>query len=195
MSIAHLLDDFGAYARGTPVSMTDVSLEEQRLEAFEKGYQAGWDDSVKSQLEDSRLITADFAQNLQDLSFTYEEAYAAIMESLRPLLEQMIGAVLPRLSQDSLAPRLIEILHDMAREHGRQKVEIAAAPTDMALLENLTEEMPDLPITLAEDASLSSGQVYLRFGENEQQIDLQDVLQGIDRALSGFFEQNRKATA
>jgi len=195
MSIAHLLDDFGAYARGTPVSITDVFLEEQRLEAFEKGYQAGWDDSVKSQLEESRRITADFSQNLQDLSFTYEEAYAAIMESLRPLLEQMIGAVLPRLGQETLAPRLIEILHDMARERGRQKVEIAAAPSDMTLLENLSEEMPDLPITLAEDASLSGGQVYLRFGETEQQIDLQDVLQGIDRALSGFFEQNRKATA
>lgn len=195
MSIAHLLDDFGTYMRGTPVSMTDVSFEEQKLEAFEKGYQAGWDDSVKSQLEDSRRITADFSQNLQDLSFTYEEAYAAIMESLRPLLEQMIGAVLPRLSQEALAPRLIEILHDMAREHGHQKVEIAAAPADMALLENLTEEMPDLLIALAEDASLASGQVYLRFGKNEQQIDLQDVLQGIDRALSGFFEQNRKATA
>ncbi|MDT8325873.1 MAG: flagellar biosynthesis protein [Roseovarius sp.] len=175
--------------------MTDISLEEQKLEAFERGYQAGWDDSVKSQVEDSRRITADLSQNLQDLNFTYEEAYSAIMESLRPLLEQMIGAVLPRLSQETLAPRLIETLHDIAREHGRQKVEIAAAPGDVGLLEGLTEEISDLPIGLTEDTSLASGQVYLRFGEHEQQIDLQDVLQGIDRALSGFFEQNRKAIA
>ena len=39
MSVSHLLEDFGALTRGDMVEMTDVLLEEQRLEAFEKGYQ------------------------------------------------------------------------------------------------------------------------------------------------------------
>jgi flagellar assembly protein FliH len=195
MSITHLLEDFGDIRRGSPLSITDVSLEEERLEAFEKGYQAGWDDCAKSQMEESRRITADFSQNLQDLSFTYEEAYAAVMQALHPLLDQMISAVLPRLARDSLVPRLVETVHDVARTHGRQKIGIAAAEADMAVLEHLTGSMPDTEIELTTDDTLASGQLYLRFEGGEQAIDLQEVLQGIEDAVSGFFENSRKATA
>lgn len=195
MSIAHLLDDFSAYARDDPARMTDVDLEDARLEAFEKGYQAGWDDSIKSQTEDSRRITADLAQNLQDLHFTYEEAFAAVMAALRPLFEQMTTAVLPRLSAATLAPRLIDMLHDLARRHGRQPIRIVGAPGDMAVLGTIVEGLGDVSVELAEDDTLASGQVQLRFAEAEQQIDMQEVLRGIDDAVSGFFEQNRRASA
>ena len=54
MSIAHLLEDFGETHAHAPIAMDDVSLEDERLEAFEAGYQAGWDDAVKAQTEDAR---------------------------------------------------------------------------------------------------------------------------------------------
>ncbi|MEI4233407.1 flagellar biosynthesis protein [Roseovarius sp. D22-M7] len=195
MSITHLLEDFGVTRRGTSLSITDVSLEEERLEAFEKGYQAGWDDSVKSQGEESRRIAADLGQNLQDLSFTYEEAYAAVMQAVHPLLEQMVSAVLPRLARDSLVPRLVETLHDIAREQGHQKIAIAAAEADMPALAHLTEAVPEIDIELGVDDTLASGQIYLRFDGREQAIDMQEVLEGIEQAVSGFFENSRKATA
>jgi flagellar assembly protein FliH len=195
MSITHLLEDFGVTRRGASMSITDVSLEEARLEAFEKGYQAGWDDSVKSQVEDSRRITADLSQNLQDLNFTYEEAYAAVMQAVHPLLEQMITSVLPRLARDSLVPRLVETVQHIAREHGRQKIGIAAAEDDMPALAYLTDAVPDVDIDLSVDDTLASGQLYLRFDGREQAIDMQEVLQGIEHAVSGFFENSRKATA
>ena len=195
MSITHLLEDFGDIRRGTSLSITDVSLEEERLEAFERGYQAGWDDCVKSQTEDQRRITADLSQNLHDLSFTYEEAYAAVMQALHPLLEQMIAAVLPRLARDSLVPRLAETVHDIARVQGRRKIGIAGAKADMPVLEQLTDAVPELEIALDLDDTLTTGQVHLTFEGGEQAIDLQEVLQGIEHAVSGFFENSRKATA
>lgn len=195
MSITHMLEDFGETRRGTPVSMTDLSLEEERLEAFEKGYQAGWDDCAKSQMEDSRRITADLSQNLQDLTFTYEEAYAAVMQALHPLLEQMTAAVLPRLARESLVPRVVETVHDIARTHGHQAIGLAVAEEDMPVLDHLTDALPDMEIGLTVDDTLASGQLYLRFDGGEQAIDLQEVLQGIEQAVSGFFENSRKATA
>ncbi|NCQ24507.1 MAG: flagellar biosynthesis protein [Rhodobacteraceae bacterium CG17_big_fil_post_rev_8_21_14_2_50_63_15] len=195
MSIAHLLDDFGAYARGDFLAISDVALEDARLEAFEKGYQAGWDDSMKSQTEDARRITADLAQNLQDLHFTYEEAFASVLAALRPLFEQVTATVLPRLSAATLGQRLIEILHDLARKHGRQPIQIVGAPADILALESILTDLGDPSVDLTEDDTLVSGQIYLRFGEAEQQIDMQDVLQGIDDAISGFFEQNRRVSA
>ncbi|MET4128938.1 flagellar biosynthesis protein [Roseovarius sp. MBR-6] len=187
MSIAHLLEEFGDPSDGTPLAMTDVSLEEERLAAFEKGYQAGWDDAVKAQSEDARRITADLAQNLQDLRFTYEEAYGAVMAALRPLLTEMAGAVLPQLARESLAPRIAEMLHDHARAQGRQPIEIAAAPEDLPRLEQLTGD--SLEIALVADDTLAEGQVYLRFGESEAEVDLPGVLAGITAAVSGFFAE------
>lgn len=195
MSIAHLLDDFAPVIDGLPVAMTDVSLEEERLGSFEKGYQAGWDDCVKSQIEDARRITADFAQNLQDLTFTREEMHAALMEVMQPLLRQITGAVLPTLSQETLVPRISEILEDLLREAGQQPITIAAGPDDMTVLNRLKTEQPGLDCDIVEDDTLSGGQMYLRIGQIEQVIDMEDVLQRIEQAVSGFFQDHEKVVA
>lgn len=195
MSIAHVLEDFGAYTRGRPVSLTDVSLEEQRLEAFEKGYQAGWDDSVKAAQEDTRRISADLAQNLQDLSFTYQEAYSAVLESLRPLLEQMISAVLPAMMRQSLGAQVVGQLHELARDLGPQPVAIVTAPANITALGQVLQGEQSLTVTLSEDPALSEGQVRIEFGAHEREIDLTDVLARIESSVAGFFEENRKDTA
>ena len=195
MSISHLLEDFDAAQDGAAVTLSDSSLEDERLRAFESGYQAGWDDAVQAQAEDARRITADLEQNLQDLSFTYEEAHAAVMQALRPLLVQMTTAVLPRLAHESLGPRVAGMLEDLAREQGRRAIEIAASPGDIPRLAHLLEQRPDPGATLAEDDTLGPGQVSLRFGEDEHEIDLAGVLAGIDAAISGFFDQTQQGKA
>ncbi|WP_104019729.1 flagellar biosynthesis protein [Roseovarius nitratireducens] len=197
MSIAHLLENFDGARPGRQVTISDVSLEEERLAAFETGYQAGWDDSVKARTEDDRRITADLAQNLQDLRFTYAEAHGAVMQALRPLLTQMTTAVLPRLAQESLGPRLTEMLHDLARDQGRLDIGIAISPDDAPRITHLLESDPAIEATLVEDDTLGPGQVSLRFGEAEHEIDLAEVLAGIDAAIRGFFDQTQqgKATA
>ncbi|VAV97123.1 hypothetical protein MNBD_ALPHA07-660 [hydrothermal vent metagenome] len=195
MSISHLLEDFGAYARGTPISLTDVSLEEQRLEAFEKGYQAGWDDSVKAQSDDSRHITADFARNLQELSFTYHEAHAAALNSLEPLLRQMVEVVLPKVARETLGTRLIEVLEDLTKTQGTGAIELVTAPANVTALEGILPDDPAMPMNIIEEGSLADGQVFIRFGNTEHEIDLTQVLEGLDLAVTGFFEENRKEIA
>lgn len=195
MSIAHLLHDFGALSQGKPVAITDVSLEEERLEAFEKGYQAGWDDSVKSQVEDGRRITADLVQNLQDIGFTYEEVHGEIMGAMQRLVQQIMQTVLPPLSHAMLVPQVTEILHDLLETNGRQPVQLTAGPADLAILRRLSAEMPDLACTLTEDQTLASGQVLLRLGESERALDMPDVLLRIEHAVSGFFQQNQRIVA
>ena len=194
MSIAHLLEDFGAYASGKPLSMTDVSLEEYRLEAFEKGYQAGWDDSAKAQSDTVSHVSADLAQNLQELSFTYQEAYSAVLAALRPLLEQTVQQVLPKLAHQSLGAQVVEQLNDLACGHGRLPVEIVAAPTNLAVLETLSEKELPMPVSVIAEPTLADGQVYLRFADKEREVDLGAVLSAIGSAIDGFFEEQLKET-
>ncbi|MFU8777869.1 MAG: flagellar biosynthesis protein [Roseovarius sp.] len=195
MSIAHLLSDFGSLTHGTPVAITDVSLEEERLEAFEKGYQAGWDDCVKSQVEDGRRITADLVQNMQDISFTYEEVHAAIMGAMHRLLQQMTETVLPALSHATLVPQVTEILHELLEANGRQPVQITVGPADITVLRRLTTDMQDVACTLTEDPTLASGQVCVRLGDHERALDMPDVLMRIEQAISGFFHENQRTMA
>lgn len=195
MAIGHLLEDYGAFVAGTPVSITDVSLEEQRLEAFENGYQAGWDDSARAQSEGAQRVSADLSQNLHELSFTYQEAYAAILKSLKPLLQEMVSTVLPRAAQVTLGERLSETLLEMASDNGKHPVEIMAAHENVAVIEQMiTTELP-MPVTVTNDPALSDGQVYIRIGDNEREIDLASVLIEIDRVVDGFFEENQKDIA
>ncbi len=194
MAISHLLEDFGNYARGKPVSLTDVSLEEQRLEAFEKGYQAGWDDSAKAASEDSRHITADFAQNLKDVSLTYEEASSAVIAALKPLLDQIMDRVLPNVMRGTLGAQVAEQLHELAKQHGPQAIELVTAPANVAALHSVLDATPAMSVSVVEEASLGDGQVFIRFGDHEREIDLGGVLAAIEQNIAGFFEENRKDT-
>jgi len=187
MTISHLLEDFSTLADGDPVAITDVALEEEKLAAFEKGYQAGWDDSTKASLEEASHVSADFAQNLQDLSFTLHEAQAAALKSLKPFLDQLVETVLPRLAQDSLGARVREILHGFLDEQSPAPVSLLAAPETVPVLEKLLEGPDHPPATISADPAMSEGQVRLRFGDAEREIDTKAVLAGISDAIEAYY--------
>ncbi|MHA7850958.1 FliH/SctL family protein [Roseovarius sp.] len=195
MSMSDLFEDFGPYLHGTPVSLTDISLEEVRLEAFETGYQAGWDDSVAAQKQDSRAVSVQLSQNLQDMSFTYEEARAEVIASLWPLLKQMVETVLPRVAQDRLPDIIAEEIEQMIRDGGDHAVELRAAPADIVALDSLGSDQWPERLKLVEDGGLAGGQVCIRLGEREREIDLNETLRKIDRAVTDFFEDNQKERA
>ena len=195
MSIGHLLEDYSDFKSGAPVTLTDVSLEERRLAAFESGYQAGWDDCLKAQSENSLRVSSDLAQNLHELSFTYQEAYASILKSLQPLLRGMVDAVLPHAAQATLGSRISEMLHELAKEHGQQPVQIVTAPSNMTAIEELLADDLPIPVTVNSETSLGDGQVLIRIGGTEREVDLSGVLAEIDRSVAGFFEENQKDIA
>ena len=139
MSISHLLESFQdtALDDSRPISMSELTLEEEKLEAFERGYKAGWDDAAKAQEEDRDRITSDFANNLQELSFTYQEAYGHLARALKPVLQQMVDSVLPGLARQALGPQIVEQLTELAAGAGRQEVEIVVSPGNAPLMRGL----------------------------------------------------------
>lgn len=195
MGIAHLLEDFGALAEGDPVSLTELSLEEVRLEAFENGYKAGWDDAAKAQKDDLKRISTDFAGNLRDLSFTYHEACSGMMSALRPVLTGMVETVLPKLAHQTLGARVVEHLEGLAGKAMSQPVEIVTAPQNLEALEALLDGRSDLSVVLRAEPSLGEGQVDIRFGGSEHEIDLDSVLADIGSAMTGFISQTQKESA
>ncbi len=188
MSISHILDDFGVPDDKASTLISDVSLENERLIAFEAGYKAGWDDATRAQQDDRARISADFAANLHDLSFTYREAQSGLLAELKPLLTGMVETVLPRLAHASLGPRVVEMLQDMARIASDAPAQIVTAPSNAEVMETLIENHLDFPVTVRSEETLGDGQVHISFGGSEAQIDLGAVLAEIGSAVTGFFE-------
>ncbi len=195
MGISHLLEDFTTEPGAQSISMSDVSLEEERLEAFESGYKAGWQDAVKAANDDADRISTDFAGNLQDISFTLAEAQADLLAALHPLMTGMVNSVLPQLARKTLGERVIELLDAMAKDVTSGPIQLITAPSNADTLKTLVDDHDIKDVTIRTEASLGDGQVHVRAGGTEQEIDLDAVLKQIDTAVTGFFEEQKKDTA
>lgn len=197
-TLSEVLIDFGAQA---PVPVGDVAtvdenaLEAAKLDSFEGGYRAGWDDAIKNQTEDHARISSDFSQSLQDLSFTYHEAYSQVLNGIAPLLEEMVRSLLPAVLQQTLGQHVQEQLMAMAQEIGAREVVIAVAPGCAATIKPLLSEDFGFSVQLHEDGTLAEGQADIRFAETERQIDLSGLLQDVTQAVQGFVHDNRREVA
>jgi len=195
MGISHLLEDFATPSGALGLSISDVSLEQERAEAFEDGYKAGWQDAVKAANDDAGRVSSDFAGNLQDISFTLAEAQRDLMSALRPLLTGMVNSVLPKLARQTIGDRVIETVETMARGAIDGPVCLITAPGNAEALEALIEERQLTGVTVETEVTMGNGQVHVRAAGNEQEIDIDAVLTQIDAAVTGFFEDQNKDRA
>ena len=169
------------------------AIEEAKLAAYEQGYKAGWDDAAAAQSEDQTRIRADLARNLQQLSFTYQEARAHILKAVEPLLEEMVNRLLPDTARETLAPLVLERVMPMADELTDQPVVLVLNPAVRVAVETLIEQATGLPMTIEEEPTLPEGQVYIRLGGTEALVDLSRVTADIAAAVRGFFSLSRES--
>ncbi|WP_439123083.1 ABC transporter ATP-binding protein [Marivita sp.] len=192
-SLANYLEDFG-----TPIAsfnaqpIPDEALENERLESFDKGYRAGWDDAIEAKTDESAQISDGIAQRLQEMSFTYHEVHAQVLSNLSPLFDEILQKILPVLARDTLGAHIADQLSAIARDIGTAQIEIAVASGGGAQVSQLLNAASiSLPISVTEVAGLSDGQAELRLGRKELAIDLASVTAQITEAVhSALYEQS-----
>lgn len=192
MSLSHKYEDFGSYRPNAgPIEAASAeALEDQKLQSFEEGYQAGWDDAVKAQADDKSRVTAQLDQSLQEMSFTYHEALAKLTSAMKPMMEQVVEKLLPSIARETLGAHIIEQITDMVRNSAGHPIEIVVATESRAAIEALVKQELSEPFSLVDEASLSSGQAFVRIGQNEREIDIDSVVDGISEAAKAFFHQS-----
>ena len=104
--------------------------QESRLEAYEQGYRAGWEDAAAAHAEDQRRIRVDLARSLQALGFTYQEARSHVLKSLAPLMQDMVGKLLPEMAREALAPTVLETLMPLAEQLADEPVTLVVNAGD-----------------------------------------------------------------
>lgn len=168
------------------------NIEAERLTAFERGYKAGWDDSVNALSAERKAISADFAANLSDLSFTYHEARSHVLRQLESLVTDTFAKVLPGCAKEAL-PRLVwSHVSQIALEAAGTPVTVLVAPGASAMFESLLPPDPGFPVTVVEEPTLTEGQVFIRSQKGETAIDQATVLTEIDAAVRQFFQVHQQ---
>lgn len=194
MSVSHRYRNFGSAGRaessGKPES--DDQIEQDKLAAFEAGYQAGWDDSTKAQADTRDQISSDFARSLQEMSFTYHEALSKLTLSLKPVMTEIIDRLLPELVAQSLAGHILEQIEELLKGGVSQQIEIVVAPQNVDLVRRIGDEKIDSPFTVIGEPAVADGQAFVRIGSNEQEIDISSVVAGISGAMNAFFFEAQK---
>lgn len=173
--------------------VTDIgALEEARLAAYEEGYTAGWEDAENATSQDQTRVGADLARNIQALGFTYHEARMHVLRAVGPLLQEMVGRLLPEMAREALAPIVLQTLMPLAEKMADAPVSLVLNPVARPAVEALLEQATGLPLTLIEEPTLGEGQVYLRLGDTETHIDLDRATAEIATAVRGFFGLSEK---
>ncbi|AHD02726.1 hypothetical protein [Leisingera methylohalidivorans] len=188
MTIAHLLEDFGMNTSAEPAlpAVSEELIEEQRLASFENGYSAGWDDAVTAKDQESNRVSAELANSLEDLSFTYHEAQNQLLDSLDPMFKVLTSAVLPDAMAASFGHHIVDQLSDMAKGQTDQPMQIVVSPGEAAPVRSLLPDNFSVPVTVQEDSVLSPGQAYLRIGSTECEINCDALLESIQDSIEAF---------
>jgi hypothetical protein len=170
------------------VILDRVALEDEKLASYDTGYRAGWEDSNAAQSDDQTRMKADLARNLQTLGFTYHEARSHILRAIEPLMLQIVGRLLPEIARETLAPFVLETLMPIAETLGDAPVRLVLNPASRAPVEALLEQATGLPVVIEEEPTLGEGQVYIKLGSVEAEVDLDQATADIAAAVRGFFE-------
>ena len=176
-------------ASGSPAS---ALTEADRMAAYEQGYQAGWDDAARAEAEDQSRIGTEFARNLQELSFTFHEARAHVIQTMEPLLTEIVGTLLPALIAESLGDTVLQELQPLIEACADTPIDLAVAPESRPALERRLPEPALATVRITEEPSLAAGQVYLRMGRTERKIDLSGAQDRIDQAIRALLAQNER---
>ncbi|MEK0165032.1 ABC transporter ATP-binding protein [Phaeobacter sp. JH20_36] len=187
MTIAHLLEDFAMDTPAVPVvEVNEELLEEQRLESYEKGYSAGWDDAVTAKDKESKHVSSELASSLEDLSFTFHEAQTQLLESLDPMFKVLTSAVLPDAMAASFGHHIVDQLTDMAKSQADQAINIVVSPGEGATVRALLTKSFAVPVQVREDVILSPGQAYLKVGGIEREINSSALIDSIQDSIEAF---------
>ncbi len=188
-SIAHRYADFSFLdpdgAQSDPLPLERV--EDQKLQSFEEGYQAGWTDAEQNYVTEQKSVSDEILHTLRDLSFTYQEALDRLNRGLQPMFEQLLTSLLPRTASAALRAHVIEQLLEMAATQTNGQIALRVSEVDLPMLEDLLDGVElRLPVFLAADQTLRAHQLFVSLDMVEREINLDVVCQEITTAMQAF---------
>lgn len=160
------------------------------LEGYELGYRAGWDDAVKAHQESQIHLSTVLAQNMEQIEFSLVEAQVDILKSMKPVFNEITSTLLPGLSNEALRALIAEEISKVLEEHVPKSVSIVVSEQDeapVAALLNSTRALSG--VSLVSKTSLSEGQAYISYADQNRKIDVREAISEIQAKIENFLKQ------
>ncbi|MDA7827258.1 hypothetical protein N9A67_03415 [Rhodobacteraceae bacterium] len=193
MSISHLLSDFSSLQSGTNLAKPDA-LETLRLDAFEQGYRAGWDDAGAAYKDSTTNLSQEFLTSLCDLSLTHQEAYKALQQDLIAIVEKIGKSLIPEIVGQSFVPTLVKFITDDMRKLGLASLTISVHPENEAALRSLLDEGTHQHVTIETSPTLRKDQAILGTPQREMEFTFTETIDQIRDDLAIFLYSHPKGT-
>jgi len=175
-----------------PVFLLPEQVEDIRLNAYERGYVAGWDDGAQQNEADDVTRRNAIARQVEHLSFSYHEARSHVLDALKPMFQALLDTVLPAAAQASIVPLTIEQLLPLAQSAAEAPITLRVAAGSKASYEAAFEGLVLPPLTLIETDDLAEGQAEFSFETTHSKIDLTDAAKTIRGAIDRFYQIQTK---
>ena len=196
MARNRLLEDFAPAPQTVLASARSEGLaEEQRLIAFEQGYQAGWDDAIAASDEDQSRVTADLASQLRDLSFGFHEARAHVLSGVEELITSVMQSLVPRIGSEVLPLLVVEHLSELVQGASNMPVKLRVAPANRSAIEAALPAEPGFPLSIEASEACAVGQVGFVMGRTESELHLDECFARIEEEVTKFFSENERQLA
>lgn len=167
--------------------LTAEEIEELRLNAYERGYNAGWDDAGKQAENEDRTRRAELERQMQQLAFTYHEVRGHLLKALRPAFVALLDSVVPSAARAAVVPMALDELQALAGTVSEAPVTVRVSPQTRAELEAALEGLVLPPLKIVESEEIAPLQVALAFDAQETQIDLAAVAEQLRAAIERFY--------
>lgn len=162
-------------------------LEDLRLNAYERGYLAGWEDAMREVQTEAQAREKALAKQLEAISFSYHDARGHVLRAVGPLLQAMAEQVLPQAARAALVPQVLEEIAPFAEEVSCApmvlQVPQGAAPAFEAGLRD--RSIP--PVEIVETPDLPEGAAEFRIGPRQVRVDLTDLSARFAKAIDDFY--------
>lgn len=171
-----------------PLVLMPDEIEEIRLNSYERGYVAGWDDSANQDAKDDGARRIAIERQVEQLTFSYHEARGHVLKSIEPLLESILDSIVPAAVRACVVPQVLEQLLPLAHAASEKplilNVSIGAKEAFLQAFEG--QVLP--PIEIVETAELPEGAASFASGNLETRIDLAHVAQALEASVRKFYQ-------
>ncbi|MGI1662068.1 hypothetical protein ACRDNQ_07495 [Palleronia sp. KMU-117] len=169
-----------------------ADIEAARLDGYEAGYRAGWDDATSATSLEQDRIGEEFARNLRDLGFTYHEARAHVITGVDEVLRSFLRVFFPAFVGEALASHVQDAIAAEIDLAAGQPIRLRVSPENAGALRRLLVSVSTFPCVIEEEPSLASGQVYCALGERNFEVDLRSVVDATQKALDALSDINSR---
>jgi flagellar assembly protein FliH len=162
------------------------SFEALRDSAYSEGVKAGAEATSRA-FEDEKIRTlAPILEALNDMGFTQVEACQAMLESMRPMVEQLVETVLPDSARQGLASEVAALLGKAYEKAPTARIVITVNPDAVSSIQSLLAPSK-ADFTIEPDPALGELQARVNWQGGYDQINLDEALKDVRAAIDTFF--------